>query len=321
MSASHRLEFAPPAPPGLLRAFGLAIVAHSFLLLALTLGVRWKHEPPVTTFEAEIWASVPEQAAPRAAEVVPAEVQPAPPAQAVVPTPAPPIEPTPDLPVTQPARPPLVDPAIAIAQEKQRQKAAQQRQETLARDRVAQEKVAKIKLEQDRLARERAAKDKQAEAQRLAELEARKKQSQLNQKAQDDARRAEAKRSEAQRLENLQRMANLAGGATAAGNGSANATGQAARSAGPSASYAGKIQARIKPNIIFTEEAAGNPVAVVEVRMAPDGTITGRTLKTASGVKAWDDAVLKAIDKTETLPRDTDGRVPPSLLIGFRPRD
>ena len=37
--------------------------------------------------------------------------------------------------------------------------------------------------------------------------------------------------------------------------------------------------------------------------------------------KAWDDAVLRALDKTETLPRDVDGRVPPSLTIGFRPQD
>ena len=60
---------------------------------------------------------------------------------------------------------------------------------------------------------------------------------------------------------------------------------------------------------------------MVQVRAAPDGTIVGTKLVQPSGNKAWDDAVLKAIDKTETLPRDTDGRVPPSLLIGFRPRD
>jgi colicin import membrane protein len=31
--------------------------------------------------------------------------------------------------------------------------------------------------------------------------------------------------------------------------------------------------------------------------------------------------VLRAIDRTDTLPRDTDGRVPPTLVISFRPRD
>ena len=33
------------------------------------------------------------------------------------------------------------------------------------------------------------------------------------------------------------------------------------------------------------------------------------------------EAVLRAIDRTAVLPRDDDGRVPPSMLIGFRPRD
>ena len=41
----------------------------------------------------------------------------------------------------------------------------------------------------------------------------------------------------------------------------------------------------------------------------------------SSGNKAWDDAVLRAIDKTEVLPRDTDGRVPPVIVLGFRPLD
>ena len=32
-------------------------------------------------------------------------------------------------------------------------------------------------------------------------------------------------------------------------------------------------------------------------------------------------AVLRAIDKTEVLPRDVDGRVPSSMTIDFRPYD
>jgi colicin import membrane protein len=59
----------------------------------------------------------------------------------------------------------------------------------------------------------------------------------------------------------------------------------------------------------------------VEVRTAPDGTIISRKLLKSSGVKNWDDAVLKAIDKTEVLPRDVDGRVPSALVFSFRPRD
>ena len=121
------------------------------------------------------------------------------------------------------------------------------------------------------------------------------------------------------REENLKRMTGQAGveGAT----GAAGATGSALQASGPSPSYAGRIRARIKPNIVFSEEISGNPVAEVEVRAAPDGTIVGRKLIKSSGVANWDEAVLKAIDKTEILPRDTDGRVPSPLLISFRPKD
>jgi colicin import membrane protein len=94
-------------------------------------------------------------------------------------------------------------------------------------------------------------------------------------------------------------------------------------SGAPSAGYAGRIVARIKPNIVFPERdtTPGNPASVVEIRTAPDGTILSRRVKQPSGLKAWDDAVLRAIDKAEVLPRDTDGRAPPLLEITFRVRD
>jgi colicin import membrane protein len=66
----------------------------------------------------------------------------------------------------------------------------------------------------------------------------------------------------------------------------------------------------------------GNPLAVVEVRAAPRWHHRGqRKLIKSSGNKAWDEAVLRALDKTERLPRDVDGRVPSQFPIGFRPKD
>jgi colicin import membrane protein len=59
----------------------------------------------------------------------------------------------------------------------------------------------------------------------------------------------------------------------------------------------------------------------VEVHTAPDGTIISRKLTKPSGNKAWDEAVIKAIDKTAVLPRDVDGRVISPLTIGFTPKD
>jgi colicin import membrane protein len=65
----------------------------------------------------------------------------------------------------------------------------------------------------------------------------------------------------------------------------------------------------------------GNPRAEVAVKVAPDGTILSRRIVQTSGNKAWDEAVLRAIDKTEMFPKDTDGRVPPEIVLGFRPLD
>jgi colicin import membrane protein len=44
-------------------------------------------------------------------------------------------------------------------------------------------------------------------------------------------------------------------------------------------------------------------------------------IQQSSGLKAWDDAVLRAIDRTAVLPKDIDGHVPPKIIFGFRPYD
>jgi colicin import membrane protein len=173
------------------------------------------------------------------------------------------------------------------------------------RERKAREKAEQERLEKARLERERQEREKKlAEEKKKKELEAKRQEQE------------EARQREKLRQENLKRMAGLA-----SGTGAPTATGTAQQSSGPSSSYAGRIRARIKPNIVFPEELAGNPSAEVEVRTSPDGTIVGRKLLKSSGHRTWDEAVLKAIDKTESLPRDVDGLVPPHLVISFRPKD
>lgn len=279
-AAVNRLEFAPPATPGLLRALALAVLAHAFLLAALTWGIQWKHQAQVSSFEAELWSSLPVEAAPPAPVETLQVLEPEP----VVPKPpAPEVEPEP-LPAAA-----KIDIAVVREQERQK-KLAQAQQEKQRLDRLREEKLQE-------------AKRKQA-LQKLKDAQEKK-----------DAEKA-ARQLEEQRSKNLARMAGMAGA-----SGTAESTGTALRSSGPSASYAGRIRARIKPNIVFTKDIAGNPTAEVEVRTSPDGTIVGRKLLKSSGVDAWDDAVLQAIDKTEVLPRDIDGRVPPLLEISFRPKD
>jgi colicin import membrane protein len=298
-SAVARLEFAPPPTKGLLRAFGLAILAHGLLLSLLAMGVQWKRDPVPVTVEAELWSALPVQAAP------PPE-PPQPPPQEL---PPPPPQPAPTPAVVTP------DPSIAIAQEKRRlekekQEQAQREAEQRRRDALKAKKLQEEKEAREKELREKELRDKLARDKKLQ---------QEQQKALTAKQEAEAKKLAELRKQQIERMNRLAGQAT--GNGNPESNGTAKQSSGPSASYAGRIAARIKPNITYTETIAGNPTADVEVRTSPDGTIISRKLVKSSGVKSWDDAVLIAIDKTEKLPPDTDGRVIPSLTLGFRPKD
>lgn len=301
-AAAERLEFTPPPEPRPLAAMGLALLAHLLLVGALGWGITWNKDREVTA-EAEIWSANVQLAAPALVETPP----PPPPE----PTPAPAPAPTPV--VTPPAPPPpqVKDAAIALEREKE------QRRKQEEKERKAQDKAKKERAEKEaREAAEKKAAEKKATERQAAEKKAAEKKA--AEKAEKDRRareEAEARRTEQLREENLKRMQGLAGA-----SGGPTATGNALKSSGPSTSYAGRIQAKVKPNIVFTEDVAGNPAAEVEVKMAPDGTITSRRITKSSGVKAWDEAVLRALDRTEVLPKDVDGRVITPLLIEFKPK-
>jgi colicin import membrane protein len=100
-----------------------------------------------------------------------------------------------------------------------------------------------------------------------------------------------------------------------------NATGTAAHDSGPSAGYAGRIVARLKPNLVMTDSIPGNPAVEIEINCGADGTIIGRKITKKSGNQTWDDAVLRAVDRTGKLPIDTNGRAPGSITIAWHPLD
>ena len=322
--ATPHLEFAPPAQPGMGRAWLIAGMAHALLFLALGLATAWKTQPQTVQAEAELWSAVPQAAAPRLQE--PPPPPPEPERQEVPPPP-----PAPPRPAPAPAPEPdnsLRDAQIALEKKKleekkkeeaaERQRKAQEKkkkeaEEKAAKDKAAKEKAAKDKAAQEKLAQEKKELDKKKAAEKAKADEKKRQQDQASKAAQDKANEA---RAEALRQENLQRMQGMAGA-----SGGPNATGTALKSSGPSATYAGRLVGRIKPNIIYPGDVMGNPRAEVEVRVAPDGMIQSRRIVQSSGNKAWDDAVLRAIDKTEVLPKDTDGRVPPVIVLGFRPLD
>ena len=93
---ARHLEFAPPPAPGFLRAMGLAILAHGALVAALTWGVSWRSKTVEWVAEAELWAQVPVQAAPKFEEAAPAPPPPPQPEPAAR-TPEPPKVEQPDI--------------------------------------------------------------------------------------------------------------------------------------------------------------------------------------------------------------------------------
>ena len=325
----ERDQFSPPSPPGRLRAVSLAVVVHAALIAALTMGVNWTTTTDQPAVEAELWSAVPQQAAPALVApppppAPPTPAEPPPPPAAVVPPPPPP-------PPRAQEKPDTREADIAIEREKKRleqeKKERQQQLEREKRERERKEDERRERLEQEkkeRLQKEKAEQQKaEREKERLEKLDKqkqladdKKRQAQEAQRKQEALEKASAQAAEARRQENIRRMQGLAGA-----TGGENATGTALRNSGPSGSYGGKVAAKVRPNIVYPDAIAGNPRAVVQVRAAPDGTIVGKKLIQSSGNKAWDDAVLRALDKTESLPRDVDGRVPSTLEIGFRPQD
>ena len=299
MSAS----LAPRAPEGMAAGAAISVVAHLGLVVALALAVQWRlpASPPVA---AELWSALPQSAAP-----------PAPAPQAAPPTPPVPREEPP-----QPMAPPQPAAATAPAAAAEAERARQAAREA----EIALEREARRKAEEERTARERAAREKatqekaaRAEQQRLERERAQQQKAEQADKARlqkAQQQKAEDAQLARQREENLRRLM----GQIPPGTGSA--TGQAAADAAPSAAYAGRLVQAIFPNIVYTSTLPGNPAAVVEVRAGPNGTVIGRRLVTSSGHPDWDDAVLRAIDRTGILPRDADGRVPPVIHITFSPR-
>ena len=260
----------PQSPGGNAPGAALALLVHAGLVAVLALGIDWRNREP-DAVSAELWAAVPQMAAP-------------PPAAEV----APPRPLAPPVPVlkTEPV-PPTPAPDIAIEQDRKRKAEAE-------RKRVEQE------AEVDRKKREK-----------LEKLEAQKQADKLAQEKANDDRLAQ------QHKDNVQRLMGQAG-ATPGQTSTTATTGIAARSAAPSASYAGKVNARVRQYIVFPGSVANDAVAEVEVNAAPGGSIISRRLIKSSGNKEWDEAVLRAIDKTSSLPPDTDGRVPARLIIAFK---
>ena len=277
----------PPRQKAELRQGALvALVVHALLFAALSFNIPWTPPPP-TVVAAELWSAVPQSAPlPAAAEPEPVAVEPPP---AKVAAPEPPVA---------PPKPQVPDAQIALEKEKKAQKERAEKEraekERLEKQRAEKEKAERAKVE--KLAKEKAEKAEKAEA----------------------AKRAAAEQANAAKLrdDQLKRMMGQIGSEAATGTG-----GTALKESAPSANYVARIVNAIFPNILFTGSLPSHLSTEVLVRANSNGMIISRKVVKESGNKEWDDAVLRAIERTGTLPRDTDGRVPSELIITFRPKN
>ncbi len=277
-------------------AFLLALAMHALLVGALWISMQWRTEPSGAVV-VELWGGPPA-------------------AEPIVIAPAPPPPPPPVRAEPEPERP---NADIVLKQEKKAPPKVEPPPPDLKK--VEAEKR-RIEAEKQRVAAEekrRETEKKQLEAERKKQAET---------AAQAAERRREDERREAVRKAEEARMLAQAGAGSSAGSAGGTAGGSArgtaaAGAGGGDAGYVGQLVALIRPRIVFAvpENTPASVYADFQVDLLPTGEIlTVRRLR-ASGLPGYDEAVERAIRRTDPFPRKRDGTVERTVIIRFRPVD
>ncbi|MES2025322.1 MAG: cell envelope integrity protein TolA [Pseudomonadota bacterium] len=280
-----------PKEPGRWRAIILATAVHVALLVFFWIGIDWQSETPVAV-KAEIWDMQAKEAAP-----LPPEPEP---------TPQPKPEPKPivkEIPKAEPIKP--EPPKVDIALEKEKKRKEQERKDKLAEE--EKEKKLKQKAEQDKQDKlDKQLADKKAEQQKKADADKKRLQDKRDQELSDK-----------RRAEELSRMTGAIG---SGGSGQAAKSQSSGRADG---AYADKIRAKIRSNTVFNvpSDLNGNPQVEYDVELLPDGSLRGLRLRKSSGLPAFDEAVKRAIERSQPFPPDQSGSVPSRLTVIHKPKD
>ena len=282
-----------PKEPGRWRAITLAALVHAALLAFFWIGIRWQNDTPAT-IEAEVWSPQMREAAPTPR-----------------PEPKPTVQEQPKPRVVEP--PPVkqeIKPDIALEREKKR------KEEEKKKRLEEEQRLAQLK-EKKRLEDERLAQLKQQEEKRLEKEKAEK----AKKAADEKKRQQEAAEQQMLAKAREEEMRRIAHGVTGSGG-----TGDLARSQGgrTDGGYAQRVAAKIKSNINFNvpESMSGNPAVEYEVNLLPDGSVAGIRQIKSSGIAGFDEAVRRAIEKSQPYPKDNKSGIVPSSFIGIhKPKD
>src|SRR5690606_26263470 len=230
------------------------------------------------------------------------------------PEPPKPVEPPPPPPPPQVQTPPAKDPDIVLAEEKKRKEEEERKQRLEAEQKRKLEEEKQRKLEEERkLAEEKKRREdeqrKLAEEKKRKEEEQRKLAEEKKRKEAEQRKRAEAKARE-EKLAAERRKADIERMMAQVGAGGAGTAAQA-QGGRANANYVGRLAGKIKSNTVFAEPPgmAGNPAVEYTVELLPDGSVRSIRKLKPSGLPGFDEAVERAIRRSEPFPPDESGKV------------
>ncbi len=198
----------------------------------------------------------------------------------------------PPRPEPEPPKPPVVAKPPPIEPPKP-DIALKEKQERARREQAERERKEKEKQDADKRELERREAERRQQEKRLAEARER------------QAREADALKAQAQRERQAQEKS----------------AADAAR-ARADADYIRRIQAKIRGNVVVPPDMPGNPEAIFDVVQLPSGEIIDVQLGKSSGVRAYDEAVQRAILKSSPLPRPgSPDMFRRNITLKFRPLD
>jgi colicin import membrane protein len=292
-------------------ALMLALFVNLLFVAVLVFSVSWQNRAPEAV-TAELYAppaSVPKSQPLPQPKPEPPRPEPPPPEPRPVPKPPEPV-------VEKP------DPREAEIALKARRDAERKQQEQAERERAQRERERKD------------AEAKQAEERRQAELRQRQAQQVETMRAQAErearlraqAERESQLRAQAERESQLRTQAERESQLRAQAE--QEARGRAAQAAAGAArnkaqlDWIDKIRSRIRGYINLPPDIPGNPEAIFDVVQLPTGEIIDVKLRKSSGVRAYDDAVQRAILKASPLPKPVPADLfQRNLELRFRPLD
>lgn len=281
-------------PGSNLVAGALALGVHAVFVLLLVFGMSWQTQHPAPVM-VDLWEALPP--APPAAARPSKPPAPAPVKAVKVP------EPVKAAPAPQPVAdepPPPKAPDIAL----EKKKAEAERLKKTQAMQLAEEKA-------------RADAAKKAQEKQLAEQ---KKRELLRQMEEEDLTRRmadEAAASAARQVKGVEAQARLAEAAAASK--------RQAEVASVVGQYRDQISAKVRGNTRLPDNLTGNPQVRCLVRLLPTGEVQSVRVTQSSGNAAYDDAVVRAIEKSSPLPlpseRDARAAFVPELTFVHRPKE